>query len=398
MSAPPQPLSGVTVVDLSRLLPGPLASKILADLGARVIKVEEPRMGDPVRLAPPRVDGVSALATILLSGVESIALDLKKPAGRKVLRHLLEEADVMLDTLRPGGLRRLGLDPEELRREHPRLIVCSLTGWGEDGPQAARAGHDLTYQALAGSLAPTEGGDTAPAVPLADVAGAWATASAILAALYERERTGRGRRLDASLYDAAVHANLTAWAEEAEDAHEVGQPLPLTGAYPCYRIYRTKDGGRFALAALEPKFWQRFVRAVDRPDLEPLHVSDDPRAHEALEDLLAERTRDEWRELCEREDLPGEPVLSAAEARMHPQMQARRVVVEHHGMLELDFPARFDGRRPASGRRVPELGQDTDRLLAEVGLTREDLPRARRRAGVGRRFSLKRLLARWLVD
>ena len=398
MPVPPQPLSGVTVVDLSRLLPGPLAAKILADLGARVIKVEEPKMGDPVRLAPPRVEGTSALATILLSGVESIALDLKKPAGRKVLHRLLEQADVMLDTLRPGTLRRLGLDPEELRERHPRLIVCSLTGWGEDGPQSARAGHDLTYQALAGSLAPTAGGDIPPAVPLADVAGAWSTATAILAALHERGRTGRGRRIDASLYDAAIHANLTACAEEADGTHDVGEPLPLTGAYPCYRIYRTKDDRRFALAALEPKFWKRFVDAVDRRDLEPFHLRSDRKAHQALEDLFAERTRDAWQELCEGEDLPGEPVLSAAEARAHPQMEARQVLIEHRGMLELDFPARFDGRRPGSGRRVPELGQDTERLLAEIGLTKEDLPRARRRAGIGRRFSLKRLLSRWLVD
>lgn len=398
MSVSPQPLSGLTVVDLSRLLPGPLTAKILADLGARVIKVEEPKMGDPVRLAPPRVQGVSALAAILLSGVESIALDLKKPAGREVLHHLLQRADVMLDTLRPGGLERLELDPTKLRERHPRLVICSLTGWGEDGPHASRAGHDLTYQALAGSLAPTWGGDTTPAVPVADVTAAWSTATAILAALHERKRTGRGRRIDASLYDTAVHANLTAWAEETGGRHAVGEPLPLSGRYPCYRIYRTKDKRRFALAALEPRFWKRFVQAVGRPDLESAHLEDGPKAHGAVEDLFAERTRDEWDELCRREDLPGEPVLSAAEARAHPQMAARKVLVDHEGMVELDFPARFDGRRPGSGRRVPELGEDTNRLLAEIGLTRSDLPRARRRAGVGRRFSFKRLLARWLVS
>lgn len=398
MPVPPQPLSGITVVDLSRLLPGPLAAKILADLGARVIKVEEPKMGDPVRLAPPRVNGTSALAAILLSGVESIALDLKKPAGLEVLHRLLERADVMLDTLRPGTLQRLGLGPQVVKERHPRLIVCSLTGWGEDGPQAPRAGHDLTYQALAGSLAPTQGGDVPPAVPVADLTGAWSTATAILAALVERQRTGRGRRIDASLYDAAIHSNLAAWAEEAGGSREVGEALPLTGAYPCYRIYRTKDGGRFALAALEPKFWKRFVQSVGRRDLESAHLSTDPGDHETVEALFAERTRDEWQELCEREDLPGEPVLSATEARAHAQMEAREVLVEQAGLLEIDFPARFDGRRPGSGRRVPDLGQDTNRLLAEIGLTQRDLPRARRRAGVGRRFSLKRLLARWLVD
>lgn len=391
------PLAGVTVVDLSRLLPGPLAARLLSDLGARVIKVEEPRLGDPVRQAPPKVEGVSALAGLLLSGVESIALDLKQPLGREVLHRLLKSADVLLDSLRPGSLARLGLEPEELLRRHPRLVSCSLTGWGESGPHAARAGHDLTYQAVAGGLAPIRHLSAPPPAPTADVVGAWSAVAAILAALVERQRTGRGRRIDACLFDAAVHANLAAWAEEAGGARAAGEPLPLTGAYPCYRIYRTKDDRHVAFAALEPHFWQRFLAVVGRRDLERHHLDPGPHAHRALEDLFLTRTRDEWERLFAGEDLPAEPVLSAAEARRHPQTRERGVLEDHRGRPDLGFPARFDGRRPRSGRRVPGLGQDTRRLVTEAGFTHDDLPRLRRRAGIGRRFSLRRWFARWLI-
>lgn len=392
-----RPLADVTVVDLSRLLPGPLAAHLLADLGARVIKVEEPRLGDPVRHAPPRGDGVSSLAGLLLSGVESIALDLKTETGRQVLERLLERADVMLDTLRPGTLARLGLAPDRLRERYPRLISCSLSGWGQDGPHAHRAGHDLTYQAVAGALAPTDGMGAAPAVPSADVTGAWSAVAAILAALVERGRTGRGARIDASLYDAAVHANLAAWAEEGDGAHAVGEPLPLTGALPCYGLYRTRDGGYLALAALEPHFWERFCRAAGREDLARHHLSRDPEIHRQVAELIASRSREAWRELMEAEDIPAEPVLSADEARRHPQMQARQILAEEDGRLLLRFPAVIDGQRPAARRRFPELGQDTNRLLAELGIERSTLPLFKARAGVGRRFSLRRLLARWLV-
>jgi alpha-methylacyl-CoA racemase len=281
---PSTPLAGTLVIDLSRHLPGPLAAHLLADLGARVVKVEEPREGDPVRLAPPvvrsRSGGRSSLAALLLSGVESVALDLKKPAGREVLERLLDGADVLLETLRPGTLERLGLPPAELRKRFPRLVVCSLSGWGQDGPRAHRAGHDLTYQAVAGALAATA---AMPAYPAADVTGAWSAVASILAALVERGRTGEGSWIDASLYDAALHLNLIGWAAEApiESASEaavgpatkaegrrsrrLGEPHGLAGALPCYRLYRTADGGLLAVAPLEERFWRGSASSPVRP-------------------------------------------------------------------------------------------------------------------------------------
>lgn len=352
-------------------------------------------------MAPPRAEGESALARLLLSGAESIALDLKKPSGRAVLHKLLESADVLLESFRPGTLRRLGLDPEDLREQHPRLVLCSLSGWGRDGPHASRAGHDLSYLALAGTLASIHDQSAVPPAPIADLTGAWSAVTAILAALLERQRTGRGRFIDVSLYDAALHSNLTAWTEETRRPHGVGEALPLTGAYPCYRLYRCRDGGHVALTCLEPHFWQRFCRAVGRPDLERHHLDDRearPRSHRKLEDLFLERTRDEWAELFAREDLPAEPVLSAREAAEHPQAQARGVLLEEPGRPpRLGFPARFDGDRPAAGRRFPDLGGDTRRLVAEAGLDSGVVPRPRSWSGVGRRFSLKRWVGRWLA-
>lgn len=383
------PLDGLLVVDLTRHLPGPLAAHLLADLGARVIKIEEPALGDPVRQAPPRRGATGALAAILLSGVESVALDLKQPAGRRVLEALLARADVLLESFRPGTLERLGFAPEALRARHPRLILCSISGWGQSGPNAARAGHDLTYQALAGSLAPTA---AMPAVPVADLNGAWSAVTAILASLVERGRTGAGKHIDAALFDGAVHANLTAWAAEAGGKKKVGESLHLTGALPCYNLYRTAEGDTLALAALEPHFWERFCRAAGREDLIRHQYGSKERSRRKVAALVRSRTRAEWLELLAREDIPAEMVLSAAEARAHPQTRERGVLAEGPDTLpRLGFPALLDGARPRAGDRVPALGEHTEAVLDELGMAEE-----KKQMGIGERFSLKRMLARWM--
>jgi crotonobetainyl-CoA:carnitine CoA-transferase CaiB-like acyl-CoA transferase len=385
------PLAGVVVVDLSRHLPGPLAARLLSDLGARVIKVEEPRLGDPVRQAPPRSKGVGALAALLLSGCESIALDLKLPGGREVLDRLLERADVLLESFRPGTLARLGFAPETLRRRFPRLVIASLTGWGQTGPYAPRAGHDLSYQALAGTLASTV---SMPNVPVADITGAWTVASAVLAALYERERTGEGRHLDASLYEASLHSNLLGWAAESDAPVPVGRPLPLTGGLPCYHLYRTADGGWLAVAALEIHFWERFCKLVGREDLKRRLYSTAPGVRKEVAAIVRARTRAEWVKLLAGADLPIEPVLSAAEACAHPQAKARALLGEGpDGLPRAAFPVLFDGRRPRGEAEVPALGGNTDPLLTELGLAGRTR-RALRKAGVGRRFEWRRWLLR----
>lgn len=400
-----RPLAGVSVVDLSRYLPGPLAAQTLASLGARVIKVEEPELGDPVRYAPPLENGVSALAAQLLSGVESIALDLTKAPARQALEELLEGADVLLEAFRPGALARLGFQVDELRRRFPRLVICSLSGWGESGPRAARAGHDLTYQAVAGSLAPAA---AVPAVPAADLLGASHAVTAVLAALVERGRTGEGCWIDASLFDAAVHSNLAAWAAEVGAIHGVGQAHDLAGGLAAYNLYRTSDGGWVALALLEEVFWKRFVKALGRRDLRKLHRAPAAEGRERLAALLAQRTRKEWGEFFSEHDLPAEVVLSPSEAARHPQTLARKVLGQGPDSLpRLAFPACFDGERPRSGTVVPALGEHTEALLSELaasksaaaapGSTVHPPLRPGRRSGIGKRTTLKGLLAKFFA-
>jgi len=382
------PLRGIRVIDLSRHLPGPLVSRLLADLGADVIKVEEPSLGDPSRMAPPLVDGRGSLAALLLSGHRSIALDLKKSTARDVLEDLLLSADVMVDTFRPGALAAMGLSPERLRELFPSLVLCSVTGFGQEGPHAHRAGHDLTYQAIAGSLASGAG---MPSVQVADIVGAWSGALAVVSALYRRGQNGAGCFIDQALLDAAGHAAITAWAAEADGPKERGEPLPLTGALPCYDLYRTRDDRTLALAALEPKFWSRLCAALGEKDLVRQQFSRDPAVRRRVAGLIRERTSGEWTALMNELDIPAEPVLSLSESLAHPQVAARGLLQRGaDGLFRLGFPALFDGQRPLGGERFPELGGDTENVLHELGLdtglTRSD----RRRGGIGQRFSFKR--------
>ena len=404
MVTTPKLLDDLLVVDLSRYLPGPLVSRLLADLGARVIKVEEPELGDPARQAPPIVGATpaspsqSSLATLLLSGHESLALDLRQDVARESLETLLLTADVLVESFRPGKLAELGLAPEELRRRYPRLVICSVSGWGQTGPHAHRAGHDLTYQAIAGGLA---GGRGMPSIQAADIVGAWSAVTSILAALHRRDRENGSRQrrasatqgcwIDAALLDAAGHAAITAWAAEADGPKADGEPLMLTGAIPCYALYPTQDGGRLALAALEPKFWRRFCEAVERPDLIRRHLDTSGETHREVAAIAAKRTRDEWLAFLSDHDIPADPVLSASEALDHPQMRARKLLAQGgDGLLRLGFPALVDGARPRGDAAFPELGEHTDRLVAEHDLAPGLSPRKRRSAGVGKRRSLKR--------
>ncbi|MEM1202547.1 MAG: CaiB/BaiF CoA-transferase family protein [Acidobacteriota bacterium] len=389
---PHRPLEGTVVVDLSRHLPGPLVGRLLADLGARVIKVEEPKLGDPSRQAPPLVGEVSSLAALLLSGHDSLALDLKKPTAREVVENLLMSADVLVESFRPGVLQRLGLAQEELRRLFPSLVICSVTGWGQGGPHALRAGHDLSYQAIAGSLA---GGGGMPAVQVADLVGAWSATNAVSAALLRRERTGDGCWIDQALLDAAGHAALTGWAAEADGPKAVGEPLYLTGALPCYDLYRTRDDGSLALAPLEPKFWRAFCDAVGRKDLILKQFSSDPAVRREVADLVRGRTRDEWAALMAEHDIPAEPVLSAAESLSHPQVQHRGMIqAAGDGTLRLGYPAKLDGERPRGDDAFPGLGEHTESVLNELGLAAGLSTFARRRGGIGRRFSVRRWATR----
>ncbi len=386
------PLQGLLVVDLSRHLPGPFAARMLANLGARVIKIEEPELGDPLRAAPPFRAGHSRLAESLLSGLESVALDLKKEGGCGVLQVLLREADVLLETFRPGTLSRFGMAPETLRQDNPRLVICSISGWGGSGPLVGRSGHDLTYQAVAGTLAST--GRT-PNLPSADLQGAWSAVAAINAALFARERTGEGTWIDASLFDAAVVGNVTNAAAGPLAGTSVPSPGPLTGALPCYRIYRTSDGRLFALAALEEKFWRSFCEMVERPDLVSFQYRSGPEGHRAVAELMASRTADEWEQLCVARDLPGDVVATPEETLLAAQTGARGLTAGPG--RGVPYPALVGDSRPTVEGGVPRVGEHTRAVLNEFCPEKlEGSRRARVASGIGPRLSVRRSLQGWV--
>jgi crotonobetainyl-CoA:carnitine CoA-transferase CaiB-like acyl-CoA transferase len=330
------PLDGVRVLDLSRLLPGPYATLVLSDLGADVVKIEDPDPGDYLRDVSP------GMFAALNRGKRSAALDLKSPAGTAALGHLTKSADVLVESFRPGVLERLLPPPWP-----ERLIVCRISGFGQTGPWRDRAGHDIGYLAIAGVIARNRG---VPAVQLADLfGGAQQAVVAILAALIERGRTGRGRALDVSLTDGATGLLLPALGDLRE-------PNVLDGTRPCYRVYACASGG-YALGALEPKFWQRFCEAIARPEWAPRGF--DAALVPEVDALFLTRARDEWDALLRPADCCGEPVIEPHELRGHPLFAAR-------GLFAGDLPRTFPALGPEVPRSpAPALGEHTEAVLRE---------------------------------
>lgn len=322
------PLAGITVVDLSTLLPGPLATRILAAAGARVIKVERPG-GEEMRRMPPLREGRSLVYEMLNAGKEILELDLKDPAERERLFEHLARADVLVEQFRPGVMARLGLDPAVLLERYPKLVICSITGYGQSGPLSQTAGHDLDYLAEAGLLAlaqtTAEGLPALPPVLLADIAGgAYPAVMAILLALQERQRTDRGRHLDVAM--APNLLTLVPWAL-AQGLAGLGWPGPgegLTGGgSPRYGLYRTADGRLLAAAPLEERFWQRFCEAIDLPPVLRDDRIDPEGTRRAVAARIARRTAAEWERAFEGLDTCCTIVRTLAEAAEHPQFRDR---------------------------------------------------------------------------
>lgn len=380
-------LHGLKVLDLTRLLPGPFATMVLADLGAQVDKVEDTGAGDYLRAAPPAVEGMGAGFHILNRGKRSLALDLKRPEGASVLLRLVRSYDVVFEQFRPGVMDRLGVSHARLLEENPRLVVCALTGYGQDGPLRDRAGHDLNYLARAGILGlmgPVDGPPQLPSFQLADVSGGLYAVIGILAALRAREATGRGSVVDVSMLESVIgFAALPLARLLAGELPSRGQEY-LTGGIAAYGCYATKDGEAVTLGALEPKFLAAFLSAVGmEPDLMLLVPGEHQAAYQQrLRELFLTRTRAEWEELGRAHDCCLEPVLRPDELLTDPQLVARRAFVT----------ARVGGatlghfRTPVTPRDftpapAPAQGQHGDAILSEAGLGADEVA-GLRRAGV----------------
>jgi crotonobetainyl-CoA:carnitine CoA-transferase CaiB-like acyl-CoA transferase len=382
------PLEGVRVLDLTRLLPGNHCTLLLADLGADVVKVEEPGRDDYIRLTPPLVDGQGAAHRALNRGKRSVTLDLKAAGGAELLVRLAEKADALVESFRPGVLDRLGVGWDALSRQNPRLVYCALTGYGQDGPHRDRVGHDINYIGYAGILEATgtpDGPPVLPAAQLGDLGGGMAAALGVVASLGQAAREGRGRLVDVSMLDVAVSwaAVLTSWYLATGEVSPRGA-MPLTGGLACYRPYRCADGGFVAVGALEPRFWRVLCQAVGTEDLIEAHL--DPGRQEEVAGRLGEvfgsRPRDEWVERLAGLEACVGPVNDVAEAVADPQVRHRGMVAEVDGRAVGPGPAIRVAEGPGAMRPAPALGEHTDEVLAESGLSPREIAVLRSRGVV----------------
>ncbi len=382
-----QPLSGVRVLDLSRLLPGAYASQMLADFGADVIKIEEPGSGDYGRHMPPAGPGGMSLGFLAINrNKRSTTLNLKSPQGREIFLHMVKHADVVLESFRPGVLDRLGLGYEQLKEVNPSIIYCAISGYGQDGPARLRAGHDLNYAGYSGILDYNRGPNGEPAMPptqLGDLAGgSYMSVIGILTSLVGRAQTGEGRMIDVSMTEGVM--SLLPLATTAYlNTHKAPKPghSSLDGGLPCYNIYETKDGKHVTLAALEQKFWHTFCTRIGHLELLPFHLPHGPAEREEamnmLRTIFKTKTRDEWvADLADLDTCVG-PVYSIDEALNDPQAQARGVTVSSGAGQEdlrtlTSFP-RISGVDVEQHHTPPTLGEHTHEILHSFGYSDADI-------------------------
>jgi len=364
-----KPLAGTLVLDLSRMLPGAVLVRQLVDLGARVIKVEDPLTGDVLRLVPPMAGEAGAGFAAFFRGVESVCLDPRRPGDAQSIRRLARRADVVIESFRPGVLERWGLGTETLREANPALIVCSLPGYDPEGPCAAEAGHDLNFVARSGLLRHLGAPDAVPVVQLADFTAGLLAANAVVAALLHRERTGEGTVLHVPLARAPLPWLTWALADHVADGDSIHRTL-LGGGVPSYRLYTCAGGRRVALGALEPKLWTGFLAMLGLEHLAAagLEPGEDGRsAGRQVAEALAAHPAAHWIARARELGLPLTAVATLEEALADPCVTAGRETVLCPGGGELEVPGPWLPVTPPAGpRRVPALGEHTGAVLREV--------------------------------
>ena len=375
------PLTGVRVLDLTRLLPGPVATLHLADMGADVIKIEDHAAGDYARILGDGPDGVSVFFRSVNRNKRGLRLDLKQAQGREVLLRLARAADIVVESFRPGVSDKLGIGYEALRAVNPKIVYCAITGYGQTGPLAMAAGHDLNYIGFAGVLDQIGIDAGQPAIPNLQVGdllgGAMTAVMGILAALFDAQRTGQGRLVDVAMSEAVLAHNLfPLFALQTAGAVPARGGDILSGGDAGYGVYATADGRYMAVAPLEQKFWQVFCEAIGRPDWQARHGARGAAAaalRRELVELFASRSQAYWRDFFANVDCCVTPVLNVAEALEHPQFRARGMVVQADGLTQYAPPVKLSGWVFAVDRAAPSPGEHSEEILRESGFGEQEI-------------------------
>jgi len=376
------------VLDLSRLMPGPLCTMILGDLGADVIKIEQPQVGDYARSAPPLLGDTGSAFLMLNRNKRSITLDLKKAEAQEILRKLAARADVLVESYRPGVADGLGVGYETISQVNAQIVYCSISGFGQDGPYRDLVGHDLTYMAYSGAIGgtgPRGGPPVIPAIQVSDIQAAMYSAIGIVAALYGREKTGKGDFIDISLMDTAVASMILPISFHfAGESTERGSSL-LSGGAPFYNIYETADRKHVAIAPLEPKFWIELCSALGLEryqDKQLTSVEEKERIRDDLAAIFHLKTRDEWVKILNERDVPCAPIYDVSEALADSHVLSRKMVFETEteafGKLnQLATPIRMSSSPLTIRLPPPRLGEHTLQVLQELGYPPSEMRRLR---------------------
>jgi alpha-methylacyl-CoA racemase len=380
------PLQGLKILDFTTLLPGPYATMMLADMGAEVLRVVSGTRLDLTTLLPPFIgnENISAIQAYLGRGKKSLTLNLKDPRAVTIVHQLLDEYDLVIEQFRPGVMAKFGLDYPALKERHPGLIYCSLTGYGQTGPMADRAGHDINYLARSGLMAYSGRKETGPVITgmqIADIAaGSNNSVIGILAAVIHRQRTGEGQYIDVAMTDGVMAFNAMVGAAYLAEGRELEREGHLLNGGSLYDFYETSDGRHLSFGGLEPQFFAAFCRAIDRPDLIPGTVvtTDLPQIKNEVREILKTKTREEWGEIFRNYDACVEPVLSLAEAFSDPQAQERRMVVElplpgGGSVKQLAHPIIYSETDPEYRHIGVPAGTHTNEVLKKLGYSDQEV-------------------------